>query len=442
MIRKINKYVMFNPIKGYVANPYKGFVSFNHFRGDPLFSDCATSDGWKKERYPLSEGLEENGEETGWHPDTEVAYIRTIWKDFEPIEGGYNFALIDDILNKCEKHKQHLIFRLMPHTTRANEDVPDWLKNQIPCPERPTEERVKKSPEDPQFLIKFARAIKAIADRYDNNPIFYAIDISLFGAWGEGDGYEKADKYAIDNLIRTYYENFQNTLIVGQICAPELIVKANENGANIGWRADGAGNPYHMNIYFPNKTEHLGEIWKTAPVFFEAFWYMTEWKKQGWDMDFIAEELLKWHVSTFNNKSSTIPIEWKDPVMRFIDKCGYKFAIRYCAYPTEVSQGDQAEISFYVENLGVAPIYIKQPLTLRLKGEKFVKVFETDIDIRKWLQGDNIERLILNIPQDIPNGDYVLSVGLIGDYPRPTINFAFQTQEDGGYYKLCDIKLV
>ena len=65
MIRKINKYVMFNPIKGYVANPYKGFVSFNHFRGDPLFSDCATSDGWKKERYPLSEGLEENGEDFG-----------------------------------------------------------------------------------------------------------------------------------------------------------------------------------------------------------------------------------------------------------------------------------------------------------------------------------------------------------------------------------------
>lgn len=441
MKRLPNDYITFNPVLGYVANPYKGFVSFNHFRNGTLFSDCSMTDGWKKESYPLCAGLEENGLESGWHPDTEVAYIRTVWKNFEPEEGKYNFALIDGILAECEKHKQHLIFRLMPHTTHHTEDVPDWLKKQIDCPERPEGQRIKTSPSDPIFLRKFTKAIKVIGERYDSNPIFYAIDVSLFGAWGEGSGYETADKAAINDLLDTYAKYFKNTFVIGQICAPELILKQNKNGANFGWRADGAGNPYHMDIYFPERVENMSSVWKTAPVFFEAFWYMTEWKKQGWNIDFITEELQKWHISTFNNKSSTVPYEWKETVMRFADKCGYKFAVRHCAFPKEVCQGDDAEIRFYVENLGVSPIYVKHPLTLKLKTAGYEKIITTDIDIRNWLPGDTIERVGFKIPDDAPCGEYSLSLGLVGEFPHPTINFAFETKNDDGYYKLCDISV-
>ena len=47
-------------------------------------------DGKEKERYPLYDYIEQNGRNEGFHPDTEVAYIRTLWKDFEPEEGKFN----------------------------------------------------------------------------------------------------------------------------------------------------------------------------------------------------------------------------------------------------------------------------------------------------------------------------------------------------------------
>ena len=30
----------FNEKQGVIYNPYIGFTSFNHFRGDPLYTDC------------------------------------------------------------------------------------------------------------------------------------------------------------------------------------------------------------------------------------------------------------------------------------------------------------------------------------------------------------------------------------------------------------------
>ena len=34
----------FNEKQGVISNPYIGFTSFNHFRGDSLYSDCIVGD--------------------------------------------------------------------------------------------------------------------------------------------------------------------------------------------------------------------------------------------------------------------------------------------------------------------------------------------------------------------------------------------------------------
>ncbi len=436
---KPNGRITFKPTSDIIQNPYIGFLSFNHFRGEPLFSDCV--EGKFKERYPVYPELEQKGREQGFYPDTEMAYIRMIWRDFEPVEGQYNFALTDDIIEKCIEHKQHLMFRLMPHTTRRQEDVPDWLKEQIPCPERPDDKRIKDSPSSPIFLEKFARAIKAFGERYDNNPVLYAVDVSLFGAWGEGEGYEKADKVALANLMDVYAKTFKNTFIFGQICAPEIIVEQNKKGNNWGWRADGFGNDDHMHISFPRWIYPMRDVWKTAHCTFESFWYMGEWARLGWDVDAIIDKGLEWHMSTFNNKSSTIPYKWHGAVQKLLLKMGYRFAIRFIEYPEQASAGDVMNLNLYVENRGVAPIYIAHPFTLRLKSSKYEKVYDTGIDIRHWLPGDTIEKLALELPKDIPSGEYLLQAGLIGEFPRPTIKFAFETEQDGEYYNLCKIEI-
>ena len=120
---------------------------------------------------------------------------------------------------------------------------------------------------------------------------------------------------------------------------------------------------------------------------------------------------------------------------------GYRFAVRYVEYAESGSKGDTLEFNMYVENRGNSPIYINHPLTFKLKNEKYEKVYTTDIDIRKWLPGDTIQSFTLTLPEDIEAGDYELYIGLVGEFPRPTIKFAFETKEENGYYKLVDISV-
>ena len=104
---------------------------------------------------PDSGICEGNGWDEGFYPETRIAYIRVLWKEFEKESGVYDYAFIEDILKKAKEKKHSLVFRLLPHSTRASDDVPEWLKTMIPCPERPDGMRVKDSPTDPMFLKLF-----------------------------------------------------------------------------------------------------------------------------------------------------------------------------------------------------------------------------------------------------------------------------------------------
>ena len=53
------------------------------------------------------------------------------------------------------------------------------------------------------------------------------------------------------------------------------------------------------------------DAWKTKPVHFEVCWVMQHWQDKGWDADYIFDQAVKWHMSTFNTKSSPMaPEQW------------------------------------------------------------------------------------------------------------------------------------
>lgn len=423
-----------------LKNPYIGFTSFQHFRDEPLFSDCATTDGWIKEHYPVHDFVEQNGRSQGFYPDTEIAYIRMLWKDFEKEEGVYDFSITDEVFRKAAEKNQTVMFRLMPHTTRENEDVPEWLRKIIDCPARPATARVKDSPENPLFIENFAKAIEAFGEKYDGAENFYAMDISLTGAWGEGYGFRNYPEEILKNLVDTYTSSFKKTHLLGQICSPELVNYANETRP-VGFRADGLGEDFHMNDYFPKNIFRMKDVWKKAPVSFESFWYLTEWKKQGWDIDEIIEQTLKWHISSLNGKSSSVPFEWKDKVDAWLRKMGYRFSIRLFEYPSSAAPGDNLMLTLWVENSGVAPIYSALPFSIRFKKDNFVTEFTTDIDVRNWLPGDSIEHPEITLPENLASGTYDVECKL-GEGKLSTVKFAMDTPHtEDGYYHLAKIDI-
>lgn len=407
----------FLPSDGPVPNPFIGFTSYQGFRSDPLFKDVTVVPENNKteteatECYPVDALFRQDGEREGYYPDTTVAYIRLLWKDYEPRRGEYNDALIESVLKKAKENGQTVMLRLMPHSTRASDDVPDWLKALIPCPERPRGKRVKDSPADPVYLRYFGEAARAIAERFDSDPVLDVMDVSITGAWGEGYRCDDYPTEALEALIDVYTGSFKHTRLIGQVAAPHLIDYARRT-VPCGWRGDGVGEAYHMNVKYPAAEERLRDVWKSAPVSFESFWWLCEWERLGWDIDEMIEKTLSWHVSTFNAKSFPIPEKWRGKVDTWIGRMGYHFSIREFEYPRKANPGDTLQFSLTVENTGVAPIYRAVPLRLKLKNGGSEYVFVTGADVRSWLPGTRTVAFGFPSPQGLEEGVYSVELSL------------------------------
>lgn len=426
-------------------NPYIGFTSFQHFRHDELYSDLIVkpennmTETEHVECYPVPDYVEEKGRAQGYYPDSSVVYIRILWKEFEPKEGEYNYAFIENILQKARENDQTVMFRLMQHSTRESDDVPDWLKEKIPCPARPEGQRVKDCPSDPRFLEYFGKAVKALGERFDSDPTLSLMDISLPGAWGEGSHVDLFTKEQLKAFVDIYLDVFQNTTLIGQVSVPWLMEYMNEKRA-VGWRADCIGQPRLTFELMPQRVEKMPDIWKKGHISLESYWWLGEWKRQGWDVDKTIETMLSWHVSTFNPKSLPIPFEWKDKIDDFVAKMGYHFVIDEIETDKTVKAGGKLAMNLKVDNVGVAPIYNALPLQVRLKNGKDEKVFETDIDIRKWIEGKYTEQIEIMLPKDMKCGEYELQIG-IGGGEAPKVYFATTAKQDCHYAVLAKVEV-
>lgn len=209
--------------------------------------------------------------------------------------------------------------------------------------------------------------------------------------------------------------------------------------ANIGWRADGLGDRYHLEKTYPRNIAKISDYWKTAPVSFESYWWMTEWQRQGWDVDEIIEKTLEWHISSFNPKSIPIPYEWEEKVKYWLSKMGYHYAINSFSYPEFAVAGYKTEFNLNIENIGVAPSYHKIPLFLKLKGEKEY-IFETDIDIRNWMPVKYKEEIVIDIPKNIEKGIYIIEISIYDDIVK-NVYFATDAEYQDGWYILGEIDI-
>ena len=438
MFREPNSQVRFSPMEKAVRNPYIGFTSYQRFRGDPLFSDIVVrpennmTETERTECYPVSAEADLMHEgEGGFYPDTEIAYIRILWKDFEPQRKQYNYALIADILAKAKAKGQTVMFRLMPHSTRASDDVPEWLKSMIPCPERPVGARVKDSPEDPLWLRLFGEAIEAIGEKFDSDPTLDIVDLSLTGSWGEGHRVAEYPREALEALADVYARAFPNTRLIGQVAAPWLSHYLNKSHP-CAWRGDGTGDPKHMQVFYPAAAEAMPDLWKGAPVSFESYWWLGEWDRKGWDFDEIIEKTLSWHISTFNGKSFPIPDKWKEKTEYWLSKMGYHFVLEEACYPSAAKAGDRLCFVLKVMNRGVAPIYNRIPLRLRLRGEGGESIFTTDVDVREWLPGEHEVAFEVTLPTDMVAGEYDAAITLSGE-DTPVVRWETQGDWDGAF---------
>ena len=135
-----------------------------------------------------------------------------------------------------------------------------------------------------------------------------------------------------------------------------------------------------MTDYYPEAVIEggLADAWKTAPVTMEACWVMQSWENNGWDVHYIIDQAIKWHVSSFNAKSSAVPSNLWPEVNRWLKHMGYRFALRRFTYPDTVGPNRKIAFTSWWENQGDAPCYQKFPFAVRLSNDQQTAVMFTE----------------------------------------------------------------
>jgi Domain of unknown function (DUF4832)/Beta-galactosidase len=425
-------------IQDVLVNPGMGITTFQRFNGQALNSSYTWS-----ERGPVTE-LQDAVPKPDF-PETSIAYLRWYWTAIEPEPGKFDWDIIDRALAEAQKHGQRLAIRLMPYSDR--DPLPEWYRNS-------GARRANKADKDasiwqpdfsdPLYLKYWGEVVSEAGKRYDGNPILDSVDISSVGYWGEGWSNYMPPFTSQQPLIDIWLGAFRHTTLLMNFDEPEALAYGTQHGA--GWRLDCLGDmrprdPEMLDAY-PEQIARTGiqDVWKERPVSLETCDTPAGWRRDGYDLNYILSQALRWHVTSVNVKSSPIPPEWQPQFEEFEKRMGYRFILRRLEYPRAVAAGAMMPVHMWWLNAGVAPIYREYPLAVQLQSGDMKAVLRVRADVTKWLPGDSVVDESLYIPRDLAAGTYHLRVALLDPETRaPAIRLGIQGRQPDGWYDLGSI---
>ena len=434
---KISDALLTNPGIGFIAAP--GLMdmqpdSIRDNRGNPVEAYRFTPDS-----------------KTWNHPDSGVFYCGGRWKDVEIADGVYDWSDLDRKLEIAAKMGCTTVVRIAPYALAEHEDIPQWLRQR--WPEEPEFPFWRIDPNTTDYPALWARLIREFARRYDGHPVISSVDMAIVGAWGEGGGTEFMDYDAMKTIIHAYVDGFRHTPLQSLLHDPRSLKCIRDCRAKVGFRVDCLGDMggfhgerwSHMLDFYPENIENfeMGDAWRDAPVVFEACWHMNDWYLEGWDIDYIIDESLKWHISSYNSKGTTVPEAWRASVERWVRRMGYRFEIHEMAWQSEAAAGDDWTVEMLVLNTGVAPCYHNYAPVIRLRGAERVVDIPLDEDIRTWMPDEeHFSAWTVKLPDELEAGEYEVSLGfLTGLEQRPTLMLAIENEQADGFYKMGHVRV-
>jgi len=459
-------------IDNVLINPGIGFTTFQRFNGDTLNAGMGWTEGLPIVYQDFDGDLTNEG-----YPQTSIAYFRVNWRFLETEPGVYKWDMIDKALRTAAERNQTLQLRISPYEAGDEKDVPAWYRTMVgPDNHTGSGKHWRVDPEDPRYVQYFGGMIKAIGDRYDGHPDLESVDISFIGYWGEGDGTHLLSDKTRTALIYAYLDHFKKTHLIfqplnGDAPDPGILVRGvpiaafwpdgrnNGTGPNmrhLGWRLDCLGDMdfwpewgwNHMTDVYPQDIVRsgMGEAWKKAPATLEICGTFRRWmERQKYTEDnvkYIFDQALKWHISSFNAKSSPVPEKWQPLVDEWLKKMGYRYVLRKFTYPESVQPHGSIAFTTWWENKGVAPVYKNYRFALRLKNQEKAQVLVTDANLLTWLPGDIVYDGKVFLPHDFPEGTYELELAIIAPATHePKVKLAISEMNEEGWYPMGKIQV-
>jgi len=417
-----------------------------------------------------------------------------LWRDLEPSEGQYAWPLLDRLFECAEQRNQTIDFRVMVSWPGAGDKncwndpgENDNLDHAIPCwlvrkGARELEHNgvggitASYVPDWEDAIIRadHAELVTAIGARYANNVRLSSVDIGSVGFWGEWHTFPNDElmpsKARRKEIIDLYANAFPNTPLVvlaeifkDQVTGDtEIADYLYDNYAGrFGWRGDSwGGSGHHYNDYEPIHARN-SELWKTGPVAMEVTGIMDEWPARfntgGYDqvlpIETVVNDAMDWHASLAHNKASVFPqsfIDAADPNqrdMRFLARwMGPRLVLDQLKYSSEISAGEQGQISSTWINRGSAPLYRDFRVWYRFRDASGTStVIRTGTTLKGLLPTGSdgvVETSTFDIPGSLQSGNYTLDIAVahVNDIALK-MPLAITGNTDDGWYEMGPIAI-
>lgn len=431
-------------ISDVLVNPGMGITTFQRFNGQALNPPLKWSEVGPVTKIPAAAAKPD-------FPEASISYCRWYWGAIEPERGKFRWDIIDMALEEARAHGQRLAIRLMPYDEAAHYPLPQWYRDSgARRANKPTDKDGniwQPDFSDPLYLKYWGELVAEAGKRYDGNPTLDSVDISSVGYWGEGwSPYMPpfADQKA---LIDIWIAAFSHTELLMNFDEPQALAYGTQQGA--GWRLDCLGDmrmaskeryfePEMLDVY-PQQVVRSGiqDVWQRRPVSLETCGTPSSWKRDGFDVSYILDQALRWHITSLNVKSSPIPAEWRLQFDEFQKKMGYRFVLRRLEYPKTVQAGSMMPVHMWWLNAGVAPIYREYGLAIELRSANGSAVIRVPADLNKWLPGDAVVDHSLYVPDGLASGTYSFRVAILDpETGQPAIRLGIQGRQADGWYDM------
>lgn len=411
-----------------------------------------------------------------------IHYARWGWKTLEPEKGKIDYDFLDGILRETRESGQQLAFRVMccsPYPRRPYH--PEWLRDiggEIIKTRHGDRSEVEVPVlDDPKILAAHLDFIKRLGARYDGHPDITRLDLGSVGWWGEwhmsrSSNASMPTPETQKKIVDAYLAAFQKTPLVMLIGGGDMLKHAVENGT--GWRADSLGDLgtfsptwNHMFHSYPQRIQAIQDLnaWKNGPIAFEPPAAVAEFVEKDRPLRWIFNYGLAVHGSSFSGKSGRLPDDdrFRQELERFLRRLGYRLVLKELRHPKQAKPGEALKLGTKWQNVGSAPCYKPYRVAYRLSNnDGYDEIFVGQVTVDKCLPG-SIELFTdeffkepadlppgdvhdvgdtIVLPKDMPTGEYVLSVGVVGvETTQPVVQLGIKGRGEDGWYPLSEIRV-
>ncbi len=439
-----------------LKNPHKGW--YHHYYDDGQWGYGTKSES-DLENFPGMNDL----------------YIRLPWSDLEPEEGKFNWAVIDNVINKWTAKDYSISFCITAKEANITYATPEWVKNAgAKGAYYPIWGVNAWEPDygDPIFLAKLEDFHRAFAARYDGKPWLEYVHIGSYGDWGEGHtSFSSQKSFPVDalkkhiDIYKKYY--LKSTLAIGDGWVND---RRDNNGYllrdyilqnGITFKDDSVNVSYYVDTfpvtYSVQSPELFDQVFRNKPAILEMQHYSLQKKDNNWigvDGSIKGGELLKGAIdishATFVGYHGYAD-EWlkenRTLAEKLANRMGYWYFLKSAQLPVSITRGRSATFKLKWENHGVAPAYHSYRLKLALKGTNVTYTqYLTEANNKSWLPGATIEEnYSVNVPPTLPAGKYKVTVALLEEKNNTTrpVELALKDQlkDSDNLYEIASINL-